>query len=160
MTCPEIGRDIGQVAHRGHINPGIGHGNDDIGAAEAERLGETDRVRPLFGGFMDKVGAGHSDMDFAADQFAGNLTGRQEAHGDAGQGCDITLIGARATRTVDGQPCIGEDLSCILFEAALGGNGEDESAHCAASFSSRSTQRAQPDAAISRVAPSLCSSRS
>ena len=77
---PEIGGDVGEVDHVGDVDPGVGHGDDDIGLAEVERLDENDVVLAVLGRLVDEVGAGDADVDGADDQLAGDLGGRIEAH--------------------------------------------------------------------------------
>ncbi len=57
VTRAEVGGDIGQVMHVGHVDPGLGHGDDDIGMAEIEREGEVDAGGAGLAGLVDEVAA-------------------------------------------------------------------------------------------------------
>ena len=51
-------RDIVEIGHRAHIDPGARHGDDDIGLAEeAERSKKRELARRLWHGLMHEIGA-------------------------------------------------------------------------------------------------------
>ena len=113
---------------------------------------ELDGIGPGLAGFMDQVAAGDAEINIAANKLAGDFGGREEAHRDLGQALDGAKIGAGAAGAGDGQATLGKPVAGELFKAALGGDGEGDG-HFGHSASMRSTQRAQPEAAIGAVAP-------
>ena len=79
VAVAEVGGDVGEVGHLGDVDPGVGHGDDDFGLAEAERLCEDDLVGAVLGFLVDEVGAGDAEIDRAADQLAGDLARRDRS---------------------------------------------------------------------------------
>src|SRR5690606_37144530 len=69
----EVGGDIGQIVREGDVDPGIGHGDDDIGSAETGLAGNGDAGRAGFAGLVDQIEAGNAQIDGAANEFAGDL---------------------------------------------------------------------------------------
>ena len=124
MARPEVGGDIGQIVHVGDIDPGFGHGDDHIGMAEFEVAREGDRGGAGLAGFVDQVTAGDAQVDAAANEFAGDLGGREEAHRHIGQAFDGAKIRAGAARTGDSEAAPGEPVAGQFFKAALGGHGK------------------------------------
>src|SRR5690606_12499443 len=80
--------------------------------------------------------------------------------------CDVRLaihdtkIGAGAAGPGNGQSASGKPFARQFFQAPLGGDGESDAAHAETSASSRSTQSAQPEAAMGAVAPRRSKRRS
>ena len=160
MAGAEIGGHIGQVVHVGDVDPRLGHGHHHIGIAETQFTGDRDAGGAGLARLMNEVEAGDAQVDSAADKLAGDLRSREEAHGDIGPAVHRAEIGARPAGAGDAHALCGEPVARQLFQAPLGGHGQGNAAHLGHSASRRSTQSAQPEAAMGAVAPSRSRRRS
>src|SRR5690606_40088154 len=98
--------------------------------------------------------------DIAANELAGNLGGRVEAHCHVRNAINGAEIGSGAAGAGDGKAALGKPVAGHFFKASLGGDGKRDGGHFGHSASRRSTQRAQPEAAIGALAPRRSSRRS
>ena len=152
-----VGRDILEVGHRAHVDPGLRRGDDDIGAAEAQRRQQREPLIGVGDLLAHQILAGDAEMRRAARELADDFRGREIGHFHAGQVDDRAAIVARAAPLHEFQPCPGEERGRVLLQPALRGDGEDERGldrHRGSPASGkRSTQIAAPTAGRSLIAP-------
>ena len=139
------------------------HRHHHIGKAEAQRLDQVHAAFQLRRFLAQQVFAGDAQMDVARQQGGGDFDRRQQHHFDIGQAGKAGAIAARARGLLQHQAALGEPGVAILFQAALGGNGERQHQATAALFSFRAASRrsvrtAQPMALTGCFAPRLSSS--
>ena len=86
VQAAEGERHLLQVRHAAHVEPAGGHGDDDVGAAEAQRLQEAHALAGVLHGLADQVLAGDAEVRRAALQELRDLGGGDEVDLDARQG--------------------------------------------------------------------------
>ena len=161
MAGAKIGRDLVEIGHAAHVDPGLRHGDDHVGMAEAERgqhLHRLVRIRDLL---AHQVLAGDAEMRRAAGQLADDLGGREEGDLDVGHAGERAAIIAGAAGLGEDEAGAGEERGGVLLQAPLGGNGQDERRIGHQGLPTmRSSQKEQPTAGIGASAPRCSSSRS
>ena len=60
MRAGELRGDVFEVGHAGDVDPAIRHGDDHVGAAEAERRQELDRAVDIGQRLADQILAGNA----------------------------------------------------------------------------------------------------
>ena len=159
VTLAEVGGDVVEVLHGDHVDPGLGHGDDDVALAEAERRDRFGLLGESRHRLLDLVAAGDAEMDGTGADLAGDLGRRQERHLDAGEAGDAAAIAPPGARRRQLQPGPCQAVERILLEAALRRDGEDErQGHGLAP--SRSSQMAKPTAGTAPSGPTRASRRS
>ena len=157
----ERGRDIVEVGHAAHVDPGLRHGDDHIGEAEAERLDQHHAFIRLRDRLAHQILAGDPEMHRACRELLGDLLRREKRDFDAGQSGDRAAILARPARLRQREPGAGEEGLRILHQAALRRHGDDERAHRPLPrATSRSIHTASPTAGIGSAQPSRANSPS
>ena len=91
-------RDIVDIGHGAHIDPGLRHGDNDVGKAEAEAFDEHDALVGIGDHFADEIFAGDAEMHGARRELRGDFGGRQIGDLDIVEAGDRAAIVARATR--------------------------------------------------------------
>ena len=94
---------------RAHVDPGLRRGDDDIGAAEAERRQQRKALVGVGDLLAHEVLAGDAEMRRAGGELADDLGGREKGHFDAGQIGDRAAIVARAAPLHEFEPGAGEE---------------------------------------------------
>ncbi len=143
-----------QIGHAFHVDPEGGHGDHEIGTAEAELPGNRDPLRPTGYALADQVLAGDAHVDPAFSQSARDLDGRQHD--------DLEVVDALGPSCI--LPCIASarDLDTALREpgdglgldASLRGQGQGQN-HGRPPRAARtaSGRIIPPTAGIGRAAP-------
>ena len=103
MHAGELRGDVFEVGHARDIDPAIRHGDDHIGAAEAERLQELDRAVDIGQRLADQILAGHAEMHAARFQLMHDLGGRGVDHLDAVEAVERAAIAPLVTLVAQGQ---------------------------------------------------------
>ena len=106
-----------------------------------------------------QVLASHAQMHATSNQFIGNLGRREKRNGDVVHARQLCSVVARAAGLDKAQSGVGQILKRLFLQAALGGNGDDESAHAAPpcramAAASRSQKTARPIEGVRFGAPS------
>ena len=155
----ERGRDIVEIGHAVHVDPGLRHRHHHIGMAEAERVDEHDVPIGVRDHLAHEILAGDAEMHRALRQQLDDLGGREIGDLDARQVGDRAAIVARAARLDEFEAGAREERFRVLVQPALGRHGDDERrAHDAPrSAASRSIQTAKPTAGIGLALPSRVS---
>ena len=122
----ERGRDVVEIGHAAHVDPGLRHRDHDIGEAEAQPLDHHHALVHVGDHLAQQILAGDAEMDRALRQRAGDLAGREIGDLDAGQSGDRAAIVARAARLDQRQAGAGEERLGVLLQPALGRHGDDE----------------------------------
>jgi len=122
----ERGRYVVEIGHATDIDPGLRHGNDNIGVAEAEALDHHHALFEIVDHFAQQILAGDTEVHSALRQLPGDLGRRKIRHLDVLQPGDGAAIVARAARLDEWQPGTGEERFGVLLQAALGRHCNDE----------------------------------
>ena len=146
----ERGRDVVEVGHAVHVDPGLRHRHHHVGMAEAEPVDEDDVLVGVGDHLAHQVFAGEAEMHRALRQQLDDLGGREIGHLDAGKVGDGAAIVARAARLDELEPGAREEGFRVLLQPALGRHRDDERrAHVPPrNAASRSIQTAKPTAGI------------
>ena len=158
------GRDIVEIGHRTHVDPGAGHGHHHIGIAEPERCEKSQPALGVRDRLAYQILAGDAEMRASARELRRDLGGRKEKDFDIFDAFESASIIAQPPLPGEAQARPREESVRSLLQPALRGNGDDEPAHCApaalgpatrpfAGSAMRSSQIEQPTAGTSRVAP-------
>ena len=107
------------VGHGPDIDPGLGHGHDDIGVAKPQRGEHDDLLVTVGHRFGNQVLARHAQMHTATRQFARDLGRRQKRHLDPVDPLDLAAIITRATRLAQRHARAGEKGEGIVLQAAF-----------------------------------------
>ena len=126
MPEAERGRDIVEIGHGVHVDPGLRHRHHHIGVAEAERVDEHDLAVGIRDHLAHQVLAGDAEMDGALRQKLRDLGGRDEGDLDAGQVGDGAAIVARAARLDEIEPGAREERLGVGLQPPLGRHRDDE----------------------------------
>ncbi len=155
----ECGRDIVEVGHVAHVDPGLRHRDHDIGEAEAERIDQHDARIDIGDHLAHQILAGDAEMDRALRQLRRDFRCGQISDLDAVDAGNGAAIIARAARLDEFEPRAREEGFGVLLQPAFRRHGEDERrAHGAPPHAaSRSIQAAKPTAGIGSAAPSRVS---
>ena len=152
-------RDVFQIGHIAHVDPGLRRGDDDIGAPEAERRKQQKALVGVGDLFAHEGFARHAQMRGSCGQLPHDFGSREKGDLDARQIGDRAAIIARAPPLREFEPGAGEKRRRVLLQPPLGGNRDNERrrrflrAHEAAPAARRSIQIAAPTAGISAGAP-------
>ena len=159
MPQPERGRDVVEIGHAAHVDPGLRHGDHDIGETETETFQQDHAAVGLRDHLAHEVFAGDAEMRLTGRELCGDLAGGKISHLDRVEACDGAAIFARAARLHERQTCAREEVFRILLQAAFGRHRDDERrAHRTIPISaSRSIQAEKPTAGIVCSAPRRCS---
>jgi hypothetical protein len=162
MGRAERGRDIVEVRHGAHVDPGLRHRDHHIGVAEAELVEQHHARIDVRNGLADLVLAGDAEMHAALRQLRGDVGGREVGDLDAGHAGDRAAIFARAARLHQLEAGAREELLGIFLQPPLGRHREHERrAHDTLPiWVRRSIHTANPTAGIGSLAPSRVSSPS
>ena len=152
----ERGRDVVEIGHAAHVDPGLRHRDHDIGEAEAEPFDHHHALVHVGDRLAQQILAGDAEMDRALRQRVGDLAGRQIGDLDAGQVGDRAAIVAGAARLDQLQAGAGEERLGVFLQPALGRHGDDSGALMTAPPppATRSIHTAKPTAGIGAFAPS------
>ena len=154
------GRDVVEIGHRAHIDPGARNRDHDIGIAEAERGEQQELAVGVGDGLAQQVLAGDSEMRVAGSELRHDLGGRQEEDLDVIDALEGAAIVACSAFLAQPQAGAREEGIRPLLQASFRRDGDDElTAHGvpgAARAATRSIQIEQPTAGTSLGAPSLC----
>ena len=122
----ERGRDIVEIGHAVHVDPGLRHRHHHIGVAEAEPVDQNDMLVGIGDLLAHQVLAGHAEMHRALRQQVDDLGGREIGHLDAGQVGDRAAIVALAARLDELEPGAREEGLGVFLQPALGRHRDDE----------------------------------
>ena len=114
MLEAERGRDVVEVGHAVHVDPGLRHRRDHVGMAEAEPVDEDDVPVRLGDHLAHQVFAGEAEMYGALRQQPDDLGGREVGHLDARQVRDGAAIVARTARLDELEPGAREEDLRVL----------------------------------------------
>ena len=160
MALIERGADVVEIGHRRNVDPGLRHGDDDVGESESELLHQGDAAIRSFG-LADQIFARDAQMHVAGKQRRRDLGSGEHHHVDIRHAIDGGAVAARAGGLAHGEAGVGEIGLRLLLQAAFRRHGEDQlAAHrfafpCAATAAStRSVRMAQPMAGMCFFAPS------
>ena len=153
---PERGGDIVEVGHAAHVDPGLRHGDDDIGETEAEPVDEHDLPVGVGDHLAHQILAGDAEMDGALRELRGDFRRRQIGDLDAVKSGDGAAVVARSARLDELKPGARKEGLGVLLQAAFRGDGEKKrGAHAAPpQAASSSIEAAKPTAGIGSRAPS------
>ena len=98
MLEAEGGGDVVEIGHVAHVDPGLRHGDDDIGEAEAELIDEHDLPVGIEDHLAHQVLAGDAEMHGALAELRGDFRRREIGDLDAVEAGDGAAIVARAAR--------------------------------------------------------------
>ena len=125
MLGAKLGGDIVEIGHGAHVDPGLRHGDRDIGKTEAERFEQHDLVvRTL--DIADQVLSGDAEMHRATHELRCDLACRQIGDLDAIDAADAAAIFADTTRLDHRKPRFGKELVGAFLHPPLGRHGEHE----------------------------------
>ena len=150
----EGGGDVLKIRHGAHVDPGLGHGDDDIGVAEAQGGEDFDLGGGVGELLAHEVLARDAHMGGAGGQLLHDLGGREKGHLDARQFRQRAAIVARAASLHHREARALEEVVGVLLQSPLGRDGENEGlgvvAHALSPpAKSRSHQMAAPTAGMS-----------
>ncbi len=160
---PERGRDVVEIGHVAHVDPGLRHGDHDIGVAKAESGHHDDALIGTRDHFPHQILAGDAEMHHALAELLGDFRGREVSDLDAVEALDGAAIVARAARLDQFEPGAREEGFSVLLQAAFRRHGKKERrvAHDAPpQAASSSIEAAKPTAGIGEGDPSRVSSPS
>ena len=126
MLRAESGGDVVEVGHGADVDPGLRHGDHDIGAAKTEIVDQQDALVGIGNAFAHQVFAGDAEMHRAARQLRGNLARREIGDLDIVEPGDGAAIVAGAARFRQRKSGAGEKGLGVFLQAALRGNRENE----------------------------------
>ena len=72
------GGDIVEIGHGAHVDPGLRHGDDDIGVAKAERRQQLDCAVGVGEGLAHEIFAGDAEMHVAGGELRDDFGSREE----------------------------------------------------------------------------------
>ena len=156
---PEGGRDVVEIGHVAHVDPGLRHGDDHIGEAEAELVDEHDLPIGIEDHLAHQVFAGDAELHRALAELRGDFRRREVGDLDAVKAGDGAAIVACAARFDEFEPGTGEERFHVFLQASLRRHGENKGgAHAAAPQADNSSiEAANPTAGICSCAPSRVS---
>jgi len=163
---PEGGRDVVEIGHAAHVDPGLRYGNGDVGETETELVDEHDLPIDIGNHLPQQILAGNAEMDGALAELRGDFRRREVSDFDAVEAGNGPAIIARAARLDQFEPRPREESFDALLQAAFRRHGEDERrAHAAPPAlpphaASSSIEAAKPTAGIGSRAPSRVNSPS
>ncbi len=148
MLEPEGSRDVVEVGHAAHVDPGLRHGDGDIGEAEAELVDEHDLAIGVRNHFPHQILAGDAEMHGALGELRGDLGRGQISDFRAVEAGNGAAILARTAGLDEFKPRTCEKVFGVLLQASLGRYREDERrAHAGPpQAASSSTEAAKPTA--------------
>ena len=155
----ERGRDIVEIGHAVHVDPGLRHCHGDVGVAETQAVDEHHAPIGVGDLLAHEVLAGEAEMHRALRQEVDDLGGREVGHLDAGKVGDRAAIVAHAARLDELEPGAREEALRVLLQPALGRHRdhERESHDSPRNAASRSIHTAKPTAEIAPALPSRVS---
>ena len=161
MALAEIGGDVVEIGHGVDVEPDVGNGNHDIGAAEAEPCGDLGARLPVGQRLAQQILAGDAEVDAAGAKFAGDFGGRQEADLDVGAAGNAGAVLALVAGQLDRQPGAAEQLERLVAQPALRWQRQRQRhAPPPRNCSMRSSQTEKPTPGMAVLAPSNVSRRS
>ena len=114
---------------RAHVDPGLRHGDHDIGVAEAERRQQARRARRRRASVSRTRSSPVTPRwRRAGAELARDLGGRQEQHLDIGHAGDARRDSRARRAPAQAQPGAAEEGGGVLLQAALRGHRQDEGA--------------------------------
>ena len=120
------GGDVLEIGHGAHVDPGLRRGDDDIGAAEAERRQQLEPRIGVGDLLAHQILAGDAEMGGAGGELADDLGGRKKGDLDAGQTGDGAAIVARAAPLHEFETGAGEKGRGVFLQPALRGDRQNE----------------------------------
>ena len=160
VAQPECGRDVIEIGHVAHVDPGLRHGDDDIGETEAEPRHHDDAPVRLRDHLAHQILAGDAEMHGALAELLGDLGRRQISHLDAVEAGDGAAIVAGAARLDQFEAGAGKKASAFCCSRPFDGTARRSGArvHAAPPHAvSSSIEAAKPTAGIGARAPSRVS---
>ena len=118
--------DIFEIGHAFHIDPGLRHGDDDIGLTEAERRQELELAIGIRNSLAHEIFARHAEMRRAGGEFGDDFRGGKESDLDALHRRDFAAIIARATPLHQNQTGPREEGRRVFLQSPFGGHCNDE----------------------------------
>ena len=134
MGCPECGGGGVQIIKVAHVDPGVGHGDDQVGLTETEQRQFRHLDLPIDQPVTYKIRPGDTQMNAPCGQFAGDFAGGQQHQFDAGDAVYGTGIFTRRAGLAHGNAACAEPIEGLLHQAAFGGDS-DFQGHFAPTFS-------------------------
>ena len=122
----EGGGDVLEIGHGAHVDPGLRRGDDDIGAAEAERRQQSEALVGVGDLLAHEILAGDAEMRGAGGELADDFGRREKRDLDAGEAGDRAAIIARAAPLHEFEARAGEEGGGVLLQPPLRGNREDQ----------------------------------
>ncbi len=111
----ERSRDVVEVGHVAHVDPGLGHCDHDIGVAEAEGVDQHHLGIRRRDHLAYEVLAGDAEMHGAGRKLLGDLGRRQERNLGAVEPRNGTAIIAHAARLDQFKPGAGEEALGVFL---------------------------------------------
>ena len=144
-----------QVGHGLDVDPALGHGDDQVGAAEAERAQQQHAGVDVAAALAQQVLAGDAQMHLPEVQGFGDVAGRQQPDLDAGHALEFGHVAARSAGHGQFQSAVAEPGLDLFLQAPLRGDGEDKGfAHDSPPAQARQGRTTHPTALTSAVPPS------
>ena len=98
MLEPERGRHVVEIGHIAHVDPGLRHGDGDIGEAEAELIDEHHRTVGIGDHLAYQILAGDAEMHGAERELGRDFRRREVSDFHAVKAGDGAAIVAGAAR--------------------------------------------------------------
>ena len=124
MLAPEDGGDCVEIGHLADVQPAARHGNDDVGAAEAQRLQQRHALVGVGDVLAHEIFAGDADVRAPAAQRRDDLGRGDECDVDAVDAFDLAAIAAVVADLAQLQPRLTEELGRLLHQPSLRRHGE------------------------------------
>ena len=162
--------DVVEIGHGADVDPGLRHGDDDVGLAEAERCQQHHAGIGVGDLLAHQILTGDAEMGGAGRELRDDLRGREIGDLGPAEPGNLTAVFALATRLHEGEAGAAEERSSVLLQPSLGGHGEDQRRVIGLGLSHRpahalpparrSSQSEAPTAGTGAGAPRRCSTPS
>src|SRR5262249_48200586 len=145
-----------KVGHGAHVDPGLRHGDNNIGKAKSKPGDQDDAVLGLRDHLADQILAGNAEMHGALAELARDLRCRQISDLDLLEAVNRAALVARPAGLDESKPGGGKEGFGFLLHPPLGRDGKNERLVPGAppAAASSSTEAANPTAGIASRAPS------
>ncbi len=143
-----VGGDLVHIGHGVHINPALGRGHHQVGAAKAQGAQQHHPILHMLAPLTQQILAGDAQVDIARVQGRGDIGRRQQLDHGPRQAGDLGPIAALATIHLQAETGIGQPGFALLLQAALGRQAYDQGrlGHATAPVQARAGRTMQPTA--------------
>ena len=148
------GRNVVEIGHAVHVDPGLRYSHHHIGVTEAQPVDQNDMLIRIGDLLAHEVLAGDAEVHHALRQQVDDLGCREICHLDPGKIGDSAAVIAHAARLDELEPGAREEGFGVLLQPALGRHGDDEGCgHGVPRCASRSIHTAKPTAEMALALP-------